>query len=321
VRVKSSPTKRVSTSADETIKALRDESILGFREEASAVTSEFRERVSPILGTLGAAWVLGLRPGRWKWSGVYYNEPTSWRHGCWECLDHWCSAFPGHLKAFAAELCEIGQDIESVKRELEAICLVVRNVESRNWLACFCGDGNPAATDWRAPDWLLDWPAELELDAIVSAASSGRLGDEQTNEICKAIQNAVGEELALARVGALKHAQILIAKENHSWARYKDKESGGTSEPRNNHQSKFHQRIVSLMKKHPAKSYREILGMVDGQEGLDIPNRFKKHEHSSRGMVMVGAYDCTECRRSVEVFMSLMREPLGLPQAPKSRRP
>jgi hypothetical protein len=140
--------------------ALREELIWGFREEASAVTSEFRERVSPYpVGTLGAAFVPGLRPGRWKWSGVYFNEPASWRQGCRECLDHWCSVFPSELKVFVADLCELGHSIDTVAKELEDICVLISNVESRNWLACFCGDGNPAGPDWRAPGWLFLAPA------------------------------------------------------------------------------------------------------------------------------------------------------------------
>ena len=208
------PGRKVSTAANEAIRALHDESILGFREEASAVASEFRERVSPILGTLGAAYDLGLRPGRWKWSGPYFNEPASLRRGCWECLDHWCNTFPGQLKAFAARLCEMGHDIESVKQELEKICLVVGNLESRNWLACFCGDGNTAATDWRAPGWLLDWPDELEAGALLKATSNGRLNGIQSKELCEKIQYSVRESLTLAKDTAVNHARILIAKEN-----------------------------------------------------------------------------------------------------------
>jgi len=209
------PGRKPSSTLDAAIRSLNDKTILDFCKEASAVTSEFRERVSPIPGTLGAKYFLDLRPGRWKWSTVYFNEPVSLRRGCAECLGRWCDAFPGHLKAFAAELCEMGHDIQSVKRELEAVCLVVRNIESRNWLACVCGDGNPADPDWRAPGWLLDWPDELENDAIVSAASNGRLGDDQTKDVCKAIKDAVSAELALAKEEALNHARILIAKEKN----------------------------------------------------------------------------------------------------------
>jgi hypothetical protein len=121
------PGRKPSAAPNAGITALREEFINGLRGEASAVTSEFHERLSPVEGTLGAKYVHDLRPGRWKWSTtVYFNESASLRRGCSECLGHWCDAFPGHLKAFAAELCEMGHDIESVKRELEAICLVVR---------------------------------------------------------------------------------------------------------------------------------------------------------------------------------------------------
>jgi hypothetical protein len=71
------PGRKVSTAVDEAISALREELIRVFREEASAVTSEFRERVSPIPGTVGAAYVLGPRPGRWKWSGAYFNASSA----------------------------------------------------------------------------------------------------------------------------------------------------------------------------------------------------------------------------------------------------
>ncbi len=119
MRSKSSPTRRVSTSTDNAINALREEFIRGFREESASVASEFRERVSPYsVGALGAAYVLGLRPGRWKWSGVYFNEPASWRQGCRECLDHWCSAFTGKLKVFVADLCELGYSIDTVGSRL-----------------------------------------------------------------------------------------------------------------------------------------------------------------------------------------------------------
>jgi hypothetical protein len=212
---------KVSTAADEAISALRETFIWGFREEASAVASEFRDRVSPILGTLGAAYVLSLRPGRWKWSGVYFNEPASWRSGCWECLDHWCNAFPGKLKAFVADLCELGHSIDTAAKELEDICVLISSVESRNWLACFCGDGNPAATDWRAPGWLLDWPDELEAGALLEAPSNGRLDYGQTKEVCEAIRNTVEEYLLPAKEAALNHARIVIAKENNRTRREK----------------------------------------------------------------------------------------------------
>jgi DNA-binding CsgD family transcriptional regulator len=213
MRSKSSPTRRVSTSTDKAISALHEEFIRGFREESAAVASEFRERVSPILGTLGAAYVLGLRPGRWKWSGVYFNEPASWRKGCWECLDHLCSTFPGRLKVFVADLCELGHSVDTVAKELEDICVLISNGESRNWLACFCGDGTPAP-DWRAPGWLLDWPDELEAGALPATTSNGRLDDDQTCGVCEKIQDYVAESLAPAKEAALNHALILIAKGN-----------------------------------------------------------------------------------------------------------
>jgi hypothetical protein len=208
------PGRKPSTTFDAAMRAVHDESILGFREEALAVTSEFRERMSPVPGTVGAAYVLGLRPGRWKWSAVYFNEPASLRRGCWECLDHWCNTFSGQLKAFVADLCEMGHDIESVKPELQEICLVVRNVESRNWLAFIC-DGQPASSDWRAAGWLLDWPAELEVGALAAAASNGRLDNDQTKEVCRKIQDCVGEYLARAKEEALNHSLILITKEKN----------------------------------------------------------------------------------------------------------
>lgn len=214
---------KVSTAADETISALREELIRGFREEASAVTSEFRERVSPYpVGTLGAAYVLGLRLGRWKWIGVYFNEPASWRQGCRECLDHWCSVFPSELKVFVADLCELGHSIDTVAKELEDICVLISNVESRNWLACFCGNGNPAGPDWRAPGWLLDWPDELEAGAFLEATRNGRLDCGQTKEVRQAIQNTTEEYLLCAKEAALNHARILVAKENNRTRRKED---------------------------------------------------------------------------------------------------
>lgn len=200
-------------SADETISALREELIRVFREEASAVTSEFRERVSPIPGTVGAAYLLGLRPDRRKWSGVYFNEPASWRQGCRECLEHWCNAFPSKLKLFVADLYELGHSVDAVAKELEDICVLISNVESHNWLACFCGDGNPAAPDWRAPGWLPDWPDELEAGAILEATRNGRLDCGQTKEVREAIQNTAEEYLLPAKEAALNHARILFAKE------------------------------------------------------------------------------------------------------------
>ncbi len=215
MRSKSSPTRRASTSTDKAISALREEFIRGFREESAAVASEFRERVSPYpVSTLGAAYVLGLRPGRWKWSGVYFNEPASWRQGCRECLDHWCSAFTGRLKVFVADLCELGHSVDTVAKELEDICVLISNVESRNWLAYFCGDGNPAAPDWRAPGWLLDWPDELEAGAFLEATRNGRLDYDQTRRVCEKIQDSVRESLSPAKEEALNRALILIAKGN-----------------------------------------------------------------------------------------------------------
>jgi hypothetical protein len=216
------PGRKVATAADEARSILREELIGAFREEALAVTSEFRERVSPILGTLGAAYVLGLRPGRWKWSRVYFNEPASWRPGCRECLDHWCNAFPGKLKEFVADLCELGHSIDTVVGELEDVCVLISNVESRNWLACFCGDGIPASPDWRAPGWLLDWPDELEAGALLEATRNGRLDYGQTEEVCEAIQNTAEEFLLPAKEAVLNHARILIAKENDRTRRNED---------------------------------------------------------------------------------------------------
>jgi hypothetical protein len=314
--------RKLSTSA-EAIALLREKFIRNFGAETAVIANESHgQRLAYTQGTIGAAmYALNPIPGRVKLSVSDSDEALSLRSGCWECLELWCNIFPHHLELFVKDLCEMGQAIGAVEEELEDTCVVIRNLESRNWLSCYCGDGHPAPAHWQAPAWLVGWPAELENDAITSARLKGRLDSDQTNEVCNAIQNAVGKNLALASVEALNDARILIAKqESRSQARYKDRESGGTSEPRNNHPSKFHERIVSLMKKHPTKSHREILGAIDAEEGLDIPNRFKRHEHRSRGMVMVGAYDCSECRRSVEVFMSRMRGPLGLPQAPKSRR-
>lgn len=321
---KSTPQSQNQTTApDDAVSALRDEFTRDFRANGATIADEFRQQLVYPTGTLGAAMrALNPSPARVSWNAPDSEKALSLRSGFQGSLELWCKSFARQLKAFARNLCEIGQPIDAVERGLEDVCVQIADTESRNWLACFCGDGHLAPTGWRAPGWLVDWPAEVKSDPTRSAALHGRLGNNQTEEILKAVRNAIREELVLAKVQALNGARILIAREeNRSQARYKGKGTGETTEPRNNHRSKFHDRIVDLMKKHPTKSYREILGMIDGEEGIEIPSRFKKHEHCSRGMVMVRAYDCKACRRTVEVFMSRMRRPLGLPQAHKSRRP
>jgi hypothetical protein len=153
---------------------------------------------------------------------THFNEPASWRRGCRECLEHWCSSFPSELKVFVADLYELGHSVDTVAKELEDICVLISNVESRNWLACFCGDGNHAAPDWRAPGWLLDWPNEIEAGALLEATRNGRPDYGQTKEVCEAIQNTAEEYLLPAKEAALNQARILVAKENHRTRRKED---------------------------------------------------------------------------------------------------
>jgi len=212
------------TASEEAARALREEFIRDFRAKTLAIASDFRYKLLANPGTIGAAMSL-LFPTQ---DGRLYRAPRSdnavlLRSRCWECLRLWCDGFPHQLKAFAKGLCEIGVGLDGVEKELEDSCIVIRDVESRNWLACFSGDGHPASEDWRAPGWLLDWPAELKDDVILSAGLNARLNDKQTKEVCMAIQNAISEELLLARGEALNHALIQIAKANNGTGREKER--------------------------------------------------------------------------------------------------
>jgi predicted DNA-binding protein (UPF0251 family) len=142
---------------------------------------------------------------------------TSRRHGDRVAGSAWIIGavlFPANWKCLSRTCASWAAVSTPSQKELEDICVLISDVESRNWLACFCGDGNPAAPDWRAPGWLLDWPDEIEAGALLEATSNGRLDDDQTRGVCEEIQDCVAESLAPAKEAALNHALILIAKGN-----------------------------------------------------------------------------------------------------------